>query len=55
MPPRDPDPIIEPLVELGLKDGSLVKEQSAPQVYVILADAKFWIPSVDEFLASGFD
>lgn len=38
-----------------LADGSVVKEQTDPRVYVIYGRAKFWITSPDELFALGFD
>jgi hypothetical protein len=42
---------VEPLVT---PDGTLLKEQSNPAVYVVYGGAKFHIPSEEEFLALGF-
>src|SRR5947209_10847432 len=39
----------------GIENVSLVKEQSQPAVYLIIGDIKFWIFSVAEFDALGFD
>ncbi len=38
-----------------LADGSVVKEQTDPRVYVIYGRAKFWISSPAELFALGFD
>lgn len=38
-----------------LADGSVVKEQTDPKVYVIYGRALFWIPSPEELFALGFD
>lgn len=58
--PQDPGPIRVPQspsagVDAGwLADGSVVKEQTDPRVYVIYGRAKFWIPSPEELSALGF-
>lgn len=50
--PIEPTEPTEPT--LHLSDGSLYREQSRPEVYVIYGGAKFWIPSPEELAALGF-
>lgn len=37
-----------------LQDGTLLKEASRPEIYVVRGGGKFWIPSPQEFDAMGF-
>ena len=40
---------------LRIPDGTLLRETSRPEVYVIYGQARFCIPTPEEFEALGFD
>jgi hypothetical protein len=45
---------LPPVSASGYKDGTLLREQNDPKVYVIYGGAKFWIPSPPVLLSLGF-
>jgi hypothetical protein len=54
-PPVKLPPRLDAVPAAPAADGTLIKETSHPEVYIVYGGAKFYIPSWDQFTAMGLD